>query len=371
MIDSVSVEPASADPSSLPTASTAKSPVHVFNEWDPLEEVIVGVVERSVVPAEDRRTIEATMPERYWDFFFREGGRLFPREILDAARREVDELVHILENEGVKVRRPAILDWPKLGGHSAAMPRDSLFALGAEVIEAPMAWRSRQKEMLAYRPLLEEYQRGGATWISAPRVGDPDSLLEPPASPEEENGDWLINDRYPAFDAADFLRFGRDVIGQLSNVTNPSGVEWLERHLAPEYRMHILDFNDPHAMHIDATLMPLRPGFVIANPKRVDVPALKKGLFKGWDVVTAPDPVIPKEHPLYMTSNWINMNVLSLDHERVMIEAEDEPMKAFLEEHGFRPILCPLRNFNCLGGSFHCATLDVRRTGELGTYLSV
>jgi len=355
-------------PSAL--AEQSPSPVHVFNEWDPLEEVIVGVTEHAAVPDEDQRTVEATMPDRFWSFFRDSAGKLFPEEVLSAAWQEVSTLVAILEDEGVRVRRPDILDWPRIGGHSAAMPRDSLFSIGNQIIEAPMAWRSRQLESLAYRSLLREYQESGAQWISAPRVGDPDGLLAPPASPQEENGAWVINNSQPAFDAADFLRFGRDIIGQLSHVTNPAGVDWLSRHLAPDYRLHVLDFNDSHAMHIDATIMPLRPGFAVVNPKRVDIPALKAGLFRGWDLVPAPNPAIPKEHPLFMTSGWINMNVLSLDHERVVIEAEDEPMDRFLRDHGFRPIRCPFRNFNCLGGAFHCATLDVRRRGELGSYLS-
>ena len=45
-------------------------------------------------------------------------------------------------------------------------------------------------------------------------------------------------------------------------VTNHSGVEWLRRHLAPDYRVHVLNTGDPGAMHIDCTLMPLRTSFL-------------------------------------------------------------------------------------------------------------
>ena len=31
------------------------------------------------------------------------------------------------------------------------------------------------------------------------------------------------------------------------------GIEWMKRHLGNEYRIHILSFNDPSPMHIDAS----------------------------------------------------------------------------------------------------------------------
>ena len=85
-------------------------------------------------------------------------------------------------------------------------------------------------------------------------------------------------------------------------------------------------------------------------------------------MLTAPAPSIPLGHPLYMTSRWINMNVLSLDEERVVVERSDEPMIAALERWGFQPIPCSFRSFNTFGGSFHCATVDVRRRGTLQPY---
>ena len=105
---------------------------------------------------------------------------------------------------------------------------------------------------------------------------------------------------------------------------------------------------------------------MIINAERVlEVPRI----FKGWDVFSAPKPIIPDDHPLYMTSKWINMNTLMLDEKRIIVERQDEPMIAALKNWGFTPILCNFRNFNSFGGSFHCATLDVRRRGKLESYL--
>jgi glycine amidinotransferase len=89
-------------------------------------------------------------------------------------------------------------------------------------------------------------------------------------------------------------------------------------------------------------------------------------LFRGWDLARAPPPAIPDTLCLYMTSKWINMNVLSLDGEPVLVEAQDGPMAALLKRLGFRPIPVPFRHFNAFGGSLHCATCDVRRESTLG-----
>lgn len=58
------------------------------------------------------------------------------------------------------------------------MPRDILLVVGDEIIEAPMAWRSRFFEYRAYRSLLKEYFRGGAKWTTAPKPLMSDDLYD-------------------------------------------------------------------------------------------------------------------------------------------------------------------------------------------------
>jgi glycine amidinotransferase len=69
-----------------------------------------------------------------------------------------------------------------------------------------------------------------------------------------------------------------------------------------------------------------------------------------------------------MCSKWISLNVLMLDKKRVVVEKTQTSMIKALKDWGFEPIPCPFRNFATFGGSFHCATLDIRRTGELQSY---
>lgn len=86
--------------------------VNSFNEWDPLEEVIVGVIDGAAVPAW-HITLEATMPSQYNHLFQKYAGQPFPKERVEAARQELETFVHILEAEGVTVRRPEVVDFTR------------------------------------------------------------------------------------------------------------------------------------------------------------------------------------------------------------------------------------------------------------------
>jgi glycine amidinotransferase len=349
--------------------------VNAYNEWDPLEEVIVGVIEGASIPSWNV-SLRATMPEKQWKFFKQFGGKPFPEEQIEAAKKDLEEFVHILESEGIIVRRPDVVnhnvpystpEWHSPGGLYAAMPRDVLLVIGDEIIEAPMAWRARYFESNAYRRLIKDYFKKGAKWTTAPRPQLNDELYnydyKEPTDMKEMS--YVITEFEPTFDAADFVKCGRDIFVQKSHVTNEFGINWLRRHLGDRYRIHILEVNDPHPMHIDASFMPLAPGKLLLNAERVvKIP----GMFKSWDIIYAPTPCIPGSHTLYMTSAWINMNVLMLDHERVVVEKSEETIIKALRNFGLKPILCSFRNFNTFGGSFHCATLDIRRRGVLQSY---
>ena len=89
------------------------SPVCAYNEWDPLEELIVGRPENAHVPS---FTIEvkANTHEKYWPFYQQHGGKPFPPEHVAIAVKQMDEFCKILEHEGVTVRRPKILDHSKV-----------------------------------------------------------------------------------------------------------------------------------------------------------------------------------------------------------------------------------------------------------------
>lgn len=358
-----------------PSPAIRASRVCSYNEWDPLEEVIVGTVDGACLPPW-HVSVSAPLPASQRAYFEANGGRPFPAEAVDAARRELDHFSALLQREGIRVRRPQPRDkqlgfgapgWTSTGLYDA-MPRDGLLVVGQEIIECPMAWRSRYFESSAYRPLLKEYFAAGARWSAAPRPELPDELYDADWTDSHRKGSGprlVISEFEPTFDAADFIRCGRDIFAQQSHVTNRFGIDWLQRQLGSDYRVHVCAFDDANPMHIDATLMPLAPGKLLVHPERVSqVP----DLFREWQVLRAPPPAIPPEHPMYMSSRWMNINVLMLDPGRVVVEAQDQPMIEAMTRWGFDVLPCPFRQFNSFGGSFHCATLDVRRQGTLQSY---
>ncbi|MFN0122952.1 MAG: amidinotransferase, partial [Blastocatellia bacterium] len=306
-------------------------PVNSHNEWDPLEEVIVGSLTRAVFP--EWATInEVTVPPGEWaQIEQRVGGKgiLYPPHLVEKAGQERQEFIHILESEGVTVRQIDTVnyqapfstpDWHMGSGFCGANPRDPFMVVGNEIIETPMADRSRYFEAWAYRSLFREYFRAGARWTAAPKPQLTDSLYKTPHQRQQpdESGRFIVTEFEPGFDAADAVRCGRDIFIQQSNVTNRLGIMWLQRHLGEGYRVHEIINRSPEAIHIDTTFMPLAPGRVLINPEWIDVKELPPVL-KNWEILIAPDPV-PNADPIKVVSEWISINVLMLDEERVLVE---------------------------------------------------
>jgi glycine amidinotransferase len=118
-------------------------------------------------------------------------------------------------------------------------------------------------------------------------------------------------------------------------------------------------------MHIDSTFLPLAPGKVLANPQRAK--SIPKA-FSEWEVRFAPPPEGYIPSSLRFSSSWISMNVFMLNEEVPIVEANQAQLIAMLKAWGFDPVPVPFLRFGTLGGSFHCATLDIRRSGDLQRY---
>lgn len=355
--------------------------VSCHTEWDPLEEVIVGHVDGTVVTPWEPG-FEAMIPEPQLEavraYHLRNAGQLFTEAQLAPARREVEELVRVLGGEGVIVRRPELVDhaipystpdFYAPGGFGQYNPRDVLTVIGDELIEAPMSWRSRYFEFRAYRPLVLEYFRHGARWTQAPKPQMTDALYLA-AHRRGPDWQWVTTEVEPVWDAADLVRCGRDLFFQRSHTTNELGIEWLRRHLGPAYRVHQIEFEDDRAVHIDATFLPLAPGKLLVNPDRPARPLPAMFQKSGWDVRECPRTTYPRDLPSFRGFEWLVMNLLSLDEHRIICEQQEEPLIRFLKDWGMTPIPVAYRNCYKHGGSFHCSTLDVRRRGELQSYFA-
>lgn len=357
---------------------TTPCPVNSYNEWDPLEEIIVGRLEGSTIPPY-HVCVTLNIPSFTARLHQLVAGRPYPQWMIKLAQKELDGFIAVLEGEGIKVRRPSLIDhsakiktrhWSSRG-FCVACPRDGYLVLGNEIIETPMAWRSRYLEGEAYYPLFNEYAEAGARWTVAPRPLLKDSLYDNnyciplPGEPMR----FIVNESEIVFDAADILRCGKDLFVMRSNVTNMAGINWLRRHLDGRYNVHVVESRCRQPMHIDSSLLAMAPGKVLVNPDYIDIERLP-AIFKKWDVLIAPrpDPVKGIMSRISMCGPWLSINTLMLDEKRVIVDPTQTTLIRALKDWGFEPITCPFLNYAPFGGAFHCATLDIRRRGTLQSY---
>lgn len=263
------------------------------------------------------------------------------------------------------------------------MPRDVLLTVGNEILEAPMSWRSRAFEYRAYRKLLGEYFESDPnfSWTAAPKPTYSDDMYHLDFPHEGLGRDaeraelsqrriYCHTESEPIFDAADVMRFGRDLFVLNSFTTNRKGYDWLRRHYnAKGLRVHFIDFPDDTApMHMDVNFVPLNRNTIMLNPVRPPRPWVRSLLEEnGWKVIVGKSAGIPVS-PLSQCSEWLALNVLSIDEKRVLVEAQETPLMDILSAHGFEPIPVPLRSIAEFGGAFHCCTTDVFREGALESY---
>ena len=128
---------------------------------EPGAEVVEAHFEGAVISAVNLAEVGAKMIER--------GAT---PELIEAAQRDLDEFIRILEAEGVTVRRPAPVDFAQplstpdvtvASSCYALMPRDVLLVIGDQIIEAPMGMRSRYHENHAYKHAAELMRLGDFT----------------------------------------------------------------------------------------------------------------------------------------------------------------------------------------------------------------
>lgn len=77
------------------------------NEWDPLEEIIVGNPLRARFPTPDRSTQIAEFPDRSLQDIPRGP---FPQQIIEETDEDLNVFVSVLESLGITVKRPET--WP-------------------------------------------------------------------------------------------------------------------------------------------------------------------------------------------------------------------------------------------------------------------
>ena len=385
--------------------------VNSYNEWSPLKEVIVG------------SPMNYNMPDMELSFklFFHDNAFLafyYPSyeanddqnasssqaqgthvrkpatlslktRYLEELAEDVDELVQPLEQLGVKVHRPMPLNqiikfktpyW-EATGIPALNVRDQAIIIGNEIIETTPLIRARYFENDLLKPIFYQYFKAGSHWTTMPKPIMTDRSFD--LSYVKDSGrDMVATEavygQEPSefdvgiemmIDAAQCIRFGKDILVNVATQNHEMGLQWLERHLGDRFRFHrVYRMTDNH---IDSIVLPLRPGTLLLRaPQFFDM--LPEPL-KKWDIIYPPDPtenIFPtyEEDDLILTSKYIALNVLSVDETTVIVNALFPELIKTLEKHGFTAVPVRHRHRRLFGGGFHCFTLDTVREGSLEDY---
>jgi glycine amidinotransferase/scyllo-inosamine-4-phosphate amidinotransferase 1 len=388
--------------------------INSHNEWDKLQEVIVGTVEGTTAVLTWSKP--QPIPESIKEMAYALAKEAYPQWFLDEVSEDLNGLCEVIKQFGVKVHRPEVHDISKIysspywssTGNNIYNIRDLHLVVGNNVIESPSPLKSRYFEATALYHIWYEYLKEGFRWIAGPKpilVGeilsiyfkdeDDRKLTEEDIRYQELTGGRLeklhkLSEKEILFEAANTVRMGRDLLYLVSSSGNYLGAKWLQSVLGDEYRIHTTE-DIYRSSHIDSTVICLRPGLVLLNSARVNYKNCPK-IFDKWDKIYFGDvtPVTEQELEFQknvrdkiakelielgfetnlegMASPWVGMNLLSVNPETVIVDSRQTNLIRLLEKYKFTVVPVRMRHIYTQGGGIHCATLDTVRDSKLESY---
>lgn len=301
--------------------------IYTRDEWSPLKKIVVGIatdanwpVTDPVFAKESEKTTWKTTPVPRGPV---------PQRIIDETNEDLDTLATTLISLGVEVVRPDTLNFQVHDGMSNYCPRDRLLIWGDTVIDPAMLYPCRDMELQCYHDILQSAGRV----IHMPR------------------------DQGMIMDAANVCRLGNSMLFLESASGNRAAYDWLCAQF-PEVDIELCNFYA--GVHIDSTIVPLRPGLVLLNSSRVKFDSVPR-VFEGWHKIWVTDVVAQDFYQYPYASKWIGMNMLAVDTHTVICDAAQTALIKTLETYKFDVVPLQLRHSRTLGGGFHCVTLDLVR----------
>lgn len=298
------------------------------NEWSPLKRIVVGTTTNAHWPVKCKvfRNLENITA---WKETSVPKG-LVQKNVVAESNEDLENLVLCLKGLNVTVERPTDLDFQSFDGVYNYCPRDRILIVGDKVIDSPMLYPTRKKEIEALSHVLD-------------------------------NDIISSDDDEAIFDAANVCRLGNDLLYLVSDSGNIAGARWLQKVLGSKYKVHILD-NIYSGVHIDSTISPIRDGLVVLNGDRINDSNLPE-IFKKWDkIYIKGEDIIPQGFVDYpYASKYIALNFLTVNPNTVICDPEQLYLRNKLDEKGVETIGIKLRHSRTLGGGHHCVTLDLER----------
>lgn len=303
--------------------------IKTVNEWDPLKAVIVGTATNANWPTSDPVFAQESKKTTWTETPVPSGP--VPQWIIDETNADLDSLSETLLRFGVTVYRPKEMDFVANQGMYNYCPRDRLLIWDNTIVDCNMMYPCRNQEIQNYTRILEQTKN----IVIMPR------------------------DQGMIMDAANVCRLGDTWLYLESASGNRQAYNWLQKQFP---KIHIELCNFYNGVHIDSTIVPLREGLVLLNASRVSQENCPQVLLDWEKIWVTDEMIVPQTFYQYpYASKWISMNMLMLDPETVIVDADQHALINILQARGFDTIALRLRHSRTLGGGFHCVTLDTHR----------
>ena len=365
--------------------------VNSHNEWDKLEEVIVGNGVPDDLPALDftfKLFFHDNIHGTEFDDIHGAPGNVIKKYItrrhVDEHNEDVESFADLLKSLGVIVKRPKIPEklskiktpnWESVV-HPALNVRDLTIVIGNEIIETPASCRWRYYENDYMKHLFLDYFRKGAKWTQVPRPIMTDNSFDlsyvknDPLFEKIKKSSYMDCGYEIMFDAANIMRLGTHILFNASNENARMGVEWLKRHLDSKYTIWEINIADSH---IDSAFLPLRPGLALIT--REDFWHKLPAEIQKWDKIYIPmknrtlDEI--NSQGIKLASPRIELNVFSVSPELIVCHPQyEKELNHKLKPYNITAIGSRMRHCEIFAGAHHCTTLDIRRKGELESYFT-
>ena len=301
-----------------------------FNEWDTLRRVVVGDATHANWPVLDP-VFRAEAEHTLWKETPLPSGPV-PQWIIDEANQDLQTLADALTAHGVEVVRPDPLNFQVHDGLYNYCPRDRLIVHGSTIINPAMMYPCRDMELQCYHDIVDQ----------------------------AEHYHFMPRNEGMVLDAANVLRLGPDRMLFLESASgNKAAYNWLCKTL-PDVEIELCNFYA--GVHIDSTIVALNADTFVVNGSRVTNDTLPR-MLRDKVIIMVNEVVAQGFHEYPYASNWIGLNMLSIDPKTVIVDAKQEAMIQALEQGlGMTVIPLELRHSRTLGGGFHCVTLDLVRS---------
>ena len=320
-----------------------KSEIGVNYEWGALKEVVVGIGDGLVMPGFSDK-VDFIYDKQYVETMKKTGGQPAIEVEPDKTRAviaQINGLVKVLEDNGVTVYRPRVLNPTEHQymtniqvGQMQIYARDPMLVIGNNVIETALKVPMRAKEKFPLREIIRKRIKGtNARYVAIPSP-DPDF-------PEDgiyiEGGDVLLN--------------GKEIyVGHSGKGSSLAGIEWLQKYLGPDYKVHEVKVS-PEFEHLDCIMALLRPGLGLLC--RDGLAGELPESLKGWDFIN----VTMEE------AKRLGANALVLDDKTVIMDTQHKRIIEEVRKRNHKVIEVPYDKVATWGGAFRCSHHPLVRKG--------